>query len=582
MQFIKTTLSWLIFILPAAALAQSSNLPQGAKENWLLNRMDIKLTNDTAIGFSATKPYLRRTIVAGIEKYYNKAALIKSAGEIPVSADSSQQQTDKLASLFTPTDIYNMHDALLNNSEWVSGDPSSFQSRKPFLGAFYKTKGDFLQVNQKDFFLAVNPVIQQVQGRESGTGSQHVYLNSKGISFRGLIAKKIGFDLYATDNQERTPLFVQQWQQKFNSVPGAGYYKPFKTTGFDYFDARGSIHVNATKYINIQFGYDRNFIGDGYRSLFLSDFGSSNLFLKLNTRIWKLNYQNLFMELSTGSGINGGDKLLPKKYASMHHLSLQATRWLNIGLFESVIFGRSNHYEFSYLNPVIFLRSAEQQNGSPDNANVGFNFKANIAHTVQLYGQVMLDEFKLKEIKAGNGWWGNKQGIQAGFKYIDAFKIKNFDLQGEINYVRPFTYSHFDSVASYSHYNQPLAHPLGANFTEAIGIIRYQPAPKCNIQAKLIVFRQGLDTAGSDYGSNIFILNGNRASDYGYTTGNGVKSTVANASLWVGYEVLENLFIDASLMYRRQSVPAATQLSQKATLFSIGLRLNMFRREFDY
>jgi hypothetical protein len=579
MQFKKTTLSWLVFIIPFIVQAQSSNLPQGAKENWLLNRMDIKLMNDSALGFSATKPYLRKTMVAGIEKYFASAAAYNSNGTLTMP-DSVPGGLTAGPSLFSATDVYNMHDALLNSSEWVSGDLSSFQSKKPILGAFYKTKGDFLQVNQKDFFLAVNPVIQQIQGRESGTLGQHVYLNSKGVSFRGLIAKKIGFDLYATDNQERTPYFVQQWEKKFTAVPGAGFYKAFKTTGYDYFDARGSIHVNATKYINIQFGYDRNFIGDGYRSLFLSDFAASNLFLKINTHIWKLNYQNLFVELSNGSSI--GDKLLPKKYASMHHLSVQATRWLNIGLFESVIFGRANHYEFSYLNPIIFLRSAEQQNGSPDNANVGFNFKANIAHTLQLYGQLMLDEFKLSEVKSGRGWWGNKQGIQAGLKYIDAFTIKNLDLQGEINMVRPFTYSHFDSVASYSHYNQPLAHPLGANFTEFIGILRYQPAPRWHVQAKLIAFRQGLDTAASDYGSNIFILSGNRASEYGYSTGNGVRSTVANASLWVGYELLENLFVDVSLMHRRQSVPSFSQLSQKSTLFSIGLRLNIFRREYDY
>ncbi len=557
MQFIKTKLSWLIFILPVFSFAQSVTLPQGARENWLLGRMDIKLMNDSSLSFSTTKPYQRKIMVEGIERNYEK--------------DNP---------LFTPVDKYNMHTALMNSTEWVTGDISFFQSKKPFLGVFYKTKGDFLQVNQKDFFLAVNPVIQQIQGGESGNVSQHIYLNSKGVAFRGLIAKKVGFDFYATDNQERTPYFVQQWEQKFHAVPGAGFYKPFKTTGYDYFDARGSVYFNVTKYINIQFGYDRNFIGDGYRSLFLSDFAASNLFLKLNTRIWKINYQNLFMELSNGS--SAGDKLLPKKYASMHHLSLQATKWLNIGLFESVIFGRENHFEFSYLNPIIFLRSAEQQNGSPDNANVGFNAKANIAHTLQLYTQIMFDEFKLSEIKAGNGWWGNKQGIQVGFKYVDAFKVKNFDLQGEINYVRPFTYSHFDSVANYSHYNQPLAHPLGANFTEAIGIIRYQPAPKWNIQAKLIVWKQGLDTASSNYGSNIFLLNGTRASDYGYKTGDGVKSTGANASLWIGYEVLQNLFIDASLTYRKLSVPAAAQLAQKATLFSIGLRLNVFRREYDY
>jgi len=566
MQFKKTTLSWLIFIIPVLSFAQSTNLPQGAKENWLIDRIDIKLMNDSLLGFTSTKPYLRKTIVEGIQRY---------------SVDSMRNAGDKLYALFTPTDLYNMNDVLMNSSEWVSGDLSSFQSKKSVLKTFYKTKTDFYQVNQKDFFLAINPVIQQSQSASSGDPGGHVFMNSKGATFRGLIAKKIGFDLYATDNQERPPYFVQQWEKKFTAVPGAGFYKPFHNTGYDYFDARGSIHVNATKYINVQFGYDKNFIGDGYRSLFLSDFANSYLFLKLNTHIWKINYQNLFMELSSGAN-NNSNSLVPKKYASMHHLSLQATKWLNIGFFEAVIFGRSNHYEFSYLNPIIFLQSAEQNNGSPDNSNAGFDFKMNIAHTLQLYGQVMLDEFVLKEVKAGNGWWGNKQGIQAGFKYIDAFKIKNFDLQGEINFVRPFTYSHFDSVANYSHYNQPLAHPLGANFTEAIGIIRYQPAPKWNVQAKLIVYRQGLDTANTDYGSNIFIPYTHRASDYGYKTGNGVKGTCANASLWVGYEVLENLYIDASIMYRKLSVPTAVQLANKTTLFSIGLRLNMFRREYDY
>lgn len=566
MQFIKTTLSGLIFILPCICLGQSTNLPQGAKESWLLDRMDIKLKNDSFIGLSATKPFLRKDVVGAIEK--------------ALGTDSAAKINGSINSLFTTVDRYNMYDAAMNNAEWVTGSMESFQSKKPFLSAFYKTKGDFLQVNQKDFFLAVNPVIQQIQSGETGNTGQRIFLNSKGVSFRGLIAKKIGFDLYTTDNQERPPSFVQQWEKKFNAVPGAGFYKPFKTTAYDYFDARGSVHFNITRYINIQFGYDRNFIGDGYRSLFLSDFATNYLFLKINTRIWKLNYQNLFMELSNGK--SNGDQLLPKKYLSMHHLGLQATKWLNIGFFEAIVFGRANHFEFGYLNPIIFLRSAEQQVGSPDNANVGFDFKANIAHTLQLYGQLMLDELVLKQVTAGNGWWGNKQGIQLGGKYIDAFKIKNLDLQGEINFVRPFTYSHYDSVANYSHYSQPLAHPLGANFTELIGIVRYQPLPKLRIQAKLIVFKQGLDTANTDNGSNIFILNTNRASDYGYKTGNGVKSTGANASLWIGYELLENLFIDASVMYRKLSVPSYAPLAQKSTLFSIGLRLNVFRREYDY
>ena len=71
-------------------------------------------------------------------------------------------------------------------------------------------------------------------------------------------------------------------------MPGVGFYKTFKQNGVDYFDARGYITFNAAKYIDFQFGYDKNFIGNGYRSMFLSDWGNSYLFLKINTRIWKL------------------------------------------------------------------------------------------------------------------------------------------------------------------------------------------------------------------------------------------------------------------------------------------------------
>ncbi|HSC38659.1 MAG TPA: hypothetical protein VLD19_12330, partial [Chitinophagaceae bacterium] len=361
------------------------------------------------------------------------------------------------------------------------------------------------------------------------------------------------------------------------------FYKPFKKTAYDYFDGRGSVYFGATKYFKFQFGYDKNFIGNGYRSLLLSDFGTSNLFLKINTHIWKLDYTNLFMELVPQTQGNPGNVLVDKKYAAIHRLAINATPWLNIGLFEAVIFGRPNHFEFSYLNPVIFLRSAEQQNGSPDNALVGLDYKFNIAHQGQIYGQVLLDEFALGQLRSGKGWWGNKFGIQFGGKFIDLFDVKNLDLQAEVNAVRPFTYSHSDSIANYSHYNQPLAHPLGANFVEILSILSYQPKPRWTGQLKVILFNQGLDTAGSNFGSNILLLNSTRSlGDYGYRLPSGISSTGINTSLWVGYEIRENLFIDASVMYRKVNAASQPQLSSHSTMFTLGIRLNAFRREYDY
>ena len=276
-----------------------------------------------------------------------------------------------------------------------------------------------------------------------------------------------------------------------------------------------------------------------------------------------------------------GDTLLDRKYAAMHHLSMNVTKWLNIGLFEAVIFGRKNRFDLQYLNPIIFLRSVEGNVGSPDNALVGLDYKANIAHRMQFYGQFLLDEFILTDILHDPTNWVNKWGIQAGVKYVDAFGIRNLDLQLETNRVRPFTYSHGDSIANYTHYNQPLAHPLGANFQEFIGIINYQPLPKWYINAKAIYYYQGLDSSGKDFGSNPFEDYRSRTMESGFKIGSGKKATCLNSFIQVSYEWKENLFFDVSLQYRTYKI-AGIPGQTNTTLVNAGVRLNLYKRDYDF
>jgi hypothetical protein len=555
MQFKQTAVRLVFLVFPIVAFSQTTYLPQGAKENILLERIEIKKGTDSIFNFSKTKPYSRKQFISRL-------------------AQSDSTSLSKV-------DRYNLYTTELNNLEWIAADRSQFPSKRTFLKNFYKTPATLYEVNTKDFFLSVNPIFQYVVGAEKDN-DQHIFLNTRGALLRGRIANKIGFAGYITDNQERDPLYVQQWVKDRHAVPGAGFYQDFKGTGYDYFDARGYITFNAARYIDIQFGYDKNFIGNGYRSLFLSDFSAPYLFLKLNTRIWKINYQNIFMELTSANRL-GVDKLLPKKYAALHHLDMGVTKWLNIGLFEGIVFGRKDHFEFGYLNPVIFYRSAEQQNGSFDNSVAGIDAKANVAKKFQFYAQFLLDEFSLKEIRKGSGWWGNKWGLQTGVKYIDAFNIKNLDLQLESNRVRPFTYSHSDSVASYTHYNQPLAHPLGANFQEWIGMARYQPAPKWMVLAKAIYYKQGKDTGSISNGGNIFLLNVPpiRNKDFGFTIASGIPVKTALASLLLSYEWKPNFFIEVNSVFRTES--ASVIAPQKNTFIIYGgVRWNFQRREFDF
>jgi hypothetical protein len=557
MQFKHTAAALIVLLFFKTAYTQTTYLPQGAKENVLLERMEIKLGTDSVFNFSKTKPFSRRQYIGHLSRL-----------------DSSLQ--------LSKVDQYNLYGAMVNNLEWAHGTRTDYRSKKPIWKHFYKTPATLYEVNEPHFFLAVNPVFQYIVGNEKNQ-DQHLFLNTRGVTLRGRIADKIGFAAYLTENQERDPLYVQRWERRFKSVPGQGFYKSFKKAGYDYFDARGYFTFGVTPYIDVQFGYDRNFIGNGSRSLFLSDFSNNMLFLKLQTRIWKFNYQNLFMELQ-GTEPRGADRLLAKKYAALHHLDIAVTKWLNIGLFEGVVFARKDHFEFGYLNPVIFYRSVEQQAGSFDNAVAGLDAKANLARRFQLYGQLLLDEFKLSEIKAARGWWANKYALQLGAKYIDAFGIPNLDLQTEVNRVRPFTYSHGDSVANYTHYNQPMAHPLGASFSEWIGLARYQPAPRWMLQAKALYYMQGRDVDSANYGSNIFLPNNPpyRTKEYGFDIGSGTRSKTALASFLLSYELKQNLFLEANALFRNESSASALLPSENTFVISAGIRWNMHRRDFDF
>lgn len=562
MQIIKRVVYLIVFLCPIWAAAQTTNLPEGSKEYQIIDRLEIKYGKNTQLNFSTQKPYTRKAIV-------QQAEFI-----------DSMFHTDSMKSLpnaikLTPVDEYNLQRLLMNNSEWVTGSKENFASKKALWNTFYTTPGNLFEVNTKDFFLAVNPVLNFQVGTESGKDGM-LYYNKRGITLRGMIANKIGFSTTISDNQERGPQFFTDYVIAQRAVPGEGFHKKFGTNGYDYFDGRGYISFGVTKYIDVQFGYDKNFIGNGYRSLFLDDAGNSALFLKLNTKIWKFNYENIFMELIPTYDKVKGDKLLDRKYAALHHLSLDVTKWLNLGLFESVSFGRKNHFDFQYLNPIIFLRHVEGSVGSPDNAMVGFDFKANVAKQFQFYGQFILDEFHVNQIFKNNGSWVNKYGYQLGIKYVDAFKINNLDLQFETNRVRPFTYSHYDSTANYTHYNQPLAHPLGANFQEYIGIVKYQPTPKWHFDARVIYYYKGLDTANQNFGGDIFKLYSTRKKNEGFFVGDGLKKKVLNAAFTVGYELKENLFIEANYLFRKESG------YDNINVFHIGIRLNSLRRDYNF
>ena len=67
---------------------------------------------------------------------------------------------------------------------------------------------------------------------------------------------------------------------------------------------------------------------------------------------------------------------------------------------------------------------------------LGLNAKWKVNQHNTVYGQVMLDEFIISEVRAGNGWWGNKQGIQFGLKSSDLMGVKSLNFHTFLNLIQ--------------------------------------------------------------------------------------------------------------------------------------------------
>ena len=373
----------------------------------------------------------------------------------------------------------------------------------------YDTKNNYLSSNYRIGFYSANKI------------SKNIYLNI--IGFYGLL-KPQSFSTKKIDS--------------LGIIPGYGRVIDKKNNYFQYGNIIGNLIYAPQEYINFEIGKGKTFIGDGYRSLLLSNNSSPYPYFKTTVEVWKVKY--LYM-IGIQKDIDSrfADQKFTRKYTFTHYLSFNIGKRLNFSMFETVVTSpydslmAKRGLELNYLNPVIFMRSIEYSQGSPDNVLVGLTGHLKIFKSGILYGQIFIDEFILSHIKSSDEYWDEKYGIQAGMKFYKTFGITNLYTQGEINLVRPYTYSHKNPIRAYGNMQQPLAHPLGSNFQEAVAIIAYQ-LNDFIFQTKIVYARYG-ENDTTNYGRNPHITYSNRPSEDNVLWLQGVPTSLKYADFLVGY-----------------------------------------------
>jgi len=427
----------------------------------------------------------------------------------------------------------------------------------------FRNNGDMFHFNS--FKGNIYPLFGGEIGNDS-YASKKVFDYFGGLHTDGIIGNKFSYSANYIGGYLNGPSYLDSIIKTTRVIPGLGYAYPHGTTvtGYSYQYWDGYISYYPNNIFNFQLGQGKQFWGDGYRSLLLSDASNSYPYFKITTNIWHIQYTNLYTIMQdvepTGTGTN-----FPLKYIAAHFLSWNISKRLNCSLFEVVIWhgneGDSSYRSFdpSYLNPIIFYRPIEFSLGSPDNELVGATFKLKVARNGQFYGQVLIDDFTLHNTLSHDGFWASKQGLQFGFKEFNLFHAKNISFQTEIDYVRPYTYSESTPNDNYSNYGQPLADPMGANFIESASFLTWF-YKNLIIQGSLDVYRVGLDPSTGkldpntgqyfDYGQNIFRsydLVDFQSNIYGNYAGQGVSTYLGTAGLRFAYIISPKMHLKAEL-----------------------------------
>lgn len=367
------------------------------------------------------------------------------------------------------------------------------------------------------------------------------YRFGEGIYLSGNLNPKAGYEFSCVFYQQELP-GESHSIDSLKLIPRYNQYLWGKYEHAGYISIRGHVYWNPGKWLSFRLGHDKHFIGDGVQSLFLSENAAAYPFFQTRINVWKINYSHQVMFLR--DLVDGLGSKRFSKYASQHVLSYNATPWLNMYIFETVIWRKQDSLrhrglDLTFLNPFLFFRPVEFNQGSPDNVIMGLGGKIRIFPKTYLYGQFLLDEFHLKEVKANRGWWGLKFGYQAGIKTYGLFKNRHSLLSLEYNQVRPFTYSHTYSLQNYGYLRQSLAHPLGSNFKELTGVLRLEILNNWYVHGKFNFRRYGTDPPEKNYGSDIYKTQKSFSKIYDNYTTQGILHTEAEAEMTISRSIID-------------------------------------------
>lgn len=435
---------------------------------------------------------------------------------------------------------------------------------------------------ERKAYVAINPILNIGFGVDFASKKLISY-NLKGLEIRADIGKK--FTIYTSflNTVGKFPAYIALYSGISGVVPGEGNIRNRGKGGLDFSSINAYLSYSPVKQFNIQVGNGKHFIGDGYRSLFLSDNAYTYPYVQLTTTVWRIKYMNIYAELIDNiRNFNDFGQGFPRKLANFNYFSIDAAKFLQLGIFEGITWRRTTakgntFFDYNFLNPLIGARAFQKKLDDNTTKIYGANIKITCPKYVVIYGQFMFNKYgKKNTVDRRMGW-------QAGVKYFDVAGVKNLNFQAEYNSVRPYSYQGQDSAIGYYHYNQSLGHPMGANFDEFLVMLNYQ-YKRFYASYKMSYIRAGTDsTLFKNFGNNVTDVIAKASTLTNVKMYNGIPYNTLDNEIKFGYILNPkiNMVIEGKMQFRRYKANAISTDALKTNSFMISFATNIFNRYYD-
>jgi hypothetical protein len=339
-----------------------------------------------------------------------------------------------------------------------------------FPGIIYINNRNFYSHVSEKIRFHIDPIVNFDYKRiaaDSVDGKKNLYRYTYGFRIRGNFGKNLGF--YADYRNTR------EWGKNYPkdfviSLDGLGFVNGYGK--HIYHDETIAYLVGGFPLFEIEIGKNINKWGPGrHGNLSLSDNATSYDQIKFKTKFWRLKFTSVTGFLRSYPAITQENKIKQndqeysremhsKKYLAGHRLEIAVADNFDAGITEVVIYGE-RELEFTYLNPIMFYRSAEHYLGDMDNATMSVDFSWNFAKGYKIYGEFFLDDIFISRI--GSKWYGNKFAYLGGIFITNPLKLKNSELLFEYARVKPFVYTHHYPINVFKHFSTPLGYFTGPN-----------------------------------------------------------------------------------------------------------------------